>query len=247
MRFCVLASGSKGNSTYLEINNKKYLIDLGVNYNYLVEKLEEIKVKPDEISGIFITHLHEDHIIGLPRFLKLWNPTIYLSKSMHEHLNIPIKNYEYLESSLELDNLIVEALNLSHDTECNGYIFTSEGKDLVYITDTGYINIRYHEKLTNKNAYIFESNHDIDMLMKSRRPHHIKMRILGNVGHISNKDCAYYLSKFVGDRTGFIVLAHLSEENNFPERALSSIQEVITGDTNIVVATQKDRTGVMEI
>ena len=243
MRFCVLSSGSKGNSTYLEINNHKYLIDIGVNFLYLSKTLNEIGVSPQEIEGVFITHIHEDHIGGLKRFLKEVNPVVYLTQPIYDNLKIDIDKTIFVDEN-PLD--FVETIRLSHDTpECLGYIFNSNNKSLVYITDTGYINQKYFDLLSNKTAYILESNHDVDMLMNSSKPYFLKMRILGDVGHISNKDCLYYLKNFIGSNTKYIVLAHLSEDNNTEELALNNVKELDV--ENIITARQNERSEVIEL
>ena len=240
MKFCVLSSGSKGNSTYLEINNHKYLIDIGVNFLYISKKLNEIGVNPHDIEGVFITHIHEDHIQGLKKFIKEVNPTIYLTQKILDNIKIDIDKYVLLDEET-LD--FVDIIRLSHDTpECLGYIFNDE---LVYITDTGYINKKYFEKLSNKKAYILESNHDVDMLMNSNKPYFLKMRILGDEGHISNKDCLYYLKQFVGDNTKYIVLAHLSEDNNREDIALDNVKEIPVEYK--VAAKQNERIEVIEL
>ena len=243
MKFCVLSSGSKGNSTYLEINNHKYLIDIGVNFLYLSKTLNEIGVNPHEIEGVFITHIHEDHTAGLKRFLKEVNPVVYLTQPIYDNLKLDIENYVFIdEEPLSFVNII----KLSHDTpECLGYIFESENKSLVYITDTGYINQKYFDLLSNKTAYILESNHDVDMLMNSSKPYFLKMRILGDVGHISNKDCLYYLKHFVGANTKYVILAHLSEDNNNEELALNNIKEIEV--ENKLAARQNKRIEVIEL
>lgn len=247
MKFCVLSSGSKGNCTYVEMGNKKFLIDAGTNFLYISEKLQEIGVDYKDINAIFITHIHEDHISGLKRFIKMANPVIYLSKKIIENMPFEINNFEILEKDLKIDDIYIDSIKLSHDTpECKGYIFTYLDKQLVYITDTGYINVKYHSKLSNKTAYIIESNHDVDMLMNSNRYRPLKLRILGDEGHISNKDCAYYLSKFVGDKTKLIVLAHLSEEANTPTLALETVQKEIK-NTKIFIAKQNQRIELIEL
>lgn len=247
MKFCVLASGSKGNCTYIEMGSHKYLIDVGVNFLSISKKLEEICVVPEEIDGIFITHIHEDHIQGLKRFLKVVNPKIYLSQKIYDGLELDIDNYELLEEDLVINDFLVESIRLSHDTdECKGYIFTRNGKSLVYITDTGYINRKYFKKLTGKTAYIIESNHDVDMLMNGNRPYHLKMRVVGDEGHISNKDCLYYLKNFVTKDTTNIVLAHISQDNNTSELALKNVKDNIDVE-NVCVAEQNSISEVFSL
>jgi len=248
----VLASGSKGNCTYLETNNHKCLIDVGMNYKYISAKLEEIGVDIKDIDTILITHAHTDHINGLKKVVKDVNPKIYLTEKMLNELGYEIENCNLISDDFVLDDLNIEIVKLSHDADdINGYILSSNDKSIVYITDTGYINVKNHKKLKNKNLYIMESNHDVNLLMKGKYPYHIKMRILGDKGHLSNKDSANYLSNFIGDNTKYIILAHLSHENNNPELALNNLKEVLKekniNNPDIIIATQEERTELIEV
>lgn len=252
MLVSVLASGSKGNCTYIETKHHKCLIDVGMNYKYISTKLEEIGVDIKDIDTILITHTHTDHINGLKKISKDVNPKIYLSEKMLKELTFEINNYNLIESDFILDDLSIEVIKLSHDTDdINGYILNSNDKSIVYITDTGYINVKNHNRLKNKNIYIMESNHDVNMLMKGKYPYHIKMRILGDKGHLSNKDSANYLANFIGDNTKHIILAHLSKENNEPNLALNNLKQVLEEKNNynpdILIAMENNRTELIEV
>ena len=123
---------------------------------------------------------------------------------------------------------------------------------MVYITDTGYINEKNFKYISNKSLYVFESNHDIQMLMNNPNyPHHTKIRILSDKGHLSNNDSAYYLSKLIGSNTKYIILAHLSEQNNTSKLALSTIDSVFRKKginfSNVLVAKQNEKTELLEI
>lgn len=254
MKTSVLASGSKGNSTYIETSQHKILIDLGTSALYVETKLKELSVDPNEIDAIFLTHTHVDHISGLRVFLKKYHPTVYLTEKMKQELNLQIElsHYHILNQVETLEELTVHMFKTSHDTEdSNGYLFLEGEKGLVYITDTGYLNMKYHDILKNRELYIIESNHDVELLMDGRYPYHIKQRILGDKGHLSNKDCSYYLSKLVGEDTQNIILIHLSEDNNRPEMALSTLNQVLVGthlsETNIHISKQKEKTELIEV
>ena len=223
-----------------------------MNYKYISTKLEEIGVDIKDIDTILITHTHTDHINGLKKIAKDVNPKIYLSEKMLKELTFEISNYTLIESDFILDDLNIEVIKLSHDTDdINGYILNSNDKSVVYITDTGYINVKNHNRLKNKNIYIMESNHDVNMLMKGKYPYHIKMRILGDRGHLSNKDSANYLANFIGDNTKHIILAHLSKENNEPNLALNNLKQVLEEKNNhnldILVAMENNRTELIEV
>ena len=123
---------------------------------------------------------------------------------------------------------------------------------MVNITDTGYINEKYFKILSDKDIYVFESNHDVEMLMNNPHyPHHIKNRIMGDKGHLSNKDSAYYLARLIGKKTKKIILAHLSEQNNTAELALKTLQDTLRkrdiGFDNIICAEQNKQTELIEI
>ena len=252
MKICVLASGSKGNSTYIETPKTKSLIDIGMSCSYIEENLKDIGINPKSIQRIFITHAHSDHIAGLRVFLKKYNPTIYLTAPIEQQLGLILENVVYIEDDFTIEDLKVNLIKTSHDTpDSMGYIFKSANKSLVYLTDTGYINVKHYPKLKNHNMYILESNHDIEMLMNGPYPYHLKQRILGDQGHLSNKDAAYYLSEFTTDKTQKIVLAHLSEKNNHPDKAKEAFYEAFEKAgkkaPELTVAKQKERTEVMTV
>ena len=254
MKVCVLSSGSGGNCTLIESGKTKILVDLGTSSLYAEKRLREINIEPEEIDGIFITHTHVDHIKGIKVFLKKYNTKLYLSEIILKEIYNEIKpqNYEIIDSEINLNDFNVTMFKISHDTEdANGFIFESTGRSVVYVTDTGYLNIRNHKLLTNRNMYVFESNHDVEMLMNGHYPYHIKQRILGDKGHLSNKDSAYYLSKFVGNNTKCVILAHLSKDNNTKELALETLQDCLKKCNKdvekILIAEQDKRTELIEV
>lgn len=254
MKVCVLASGSKGNSVYLESKKTKILLDLGPTTSYIEKELKDINIDPNEISSVLITHTHSDHINGLKVFIKKYKPKLFLTQKMYEELKelFPIYEYQIIESDFILEDLNIKIIKTSHDTsDSNGYIIENGNKSIVYITDTGYINKKNYEKLKDKELYIMESNHDIDMLLNGKYPYHLKQRILGDKGHLSNKDSAYYLSNFIGYNTKTIILFHLSQDNNTRELALSTLEETLKENNqtidNIIVATQTKRTELVEV
>lgn len=249
MKVCVIASGSKGNCCYIETKNTKILIDIGLNCITTERKLIEKNINPEEIEGIFITHTHKDHVEGLRVFNKKHKAKAYLTETMYKELNQELKNYEFIGETTKIKDITITSIKTSHDAEdSNGYIIENEDKQIVYITDTGYINIKNHKKLKDKTMYILESNHDVEMLMNNPNyPYHIKQRILGDKGHLSNKDSAYYLKKFIGENTKHIILAHLSEHNNTDELALKTLKETIEKNIDIRIAHQEVQTELIEV
>ena len=254
MLVSVLASGSKGNSTLITTDRVKILIDAGKNQKYLETALNQINLSLKDIDYILITHTHADHTSALKTIVKSHKPTIVLTELMYKDLDY-LKNYEnilLLTDNLELEDLVIENIKTSHDTsDSRGYIVTQGNSSVVQITDTGYLNQKYFKKLQNKTIYIFESNHNIEMLMHGRYPKWLKARVSSDVGHLSNESSAFYLTKLIGENTKEIILAHLSEENNTPELALETLNKEFVENNikinKIVVAKQEERTDLIEV
>lgn len=249
MKVSVIASGSKGNSTLIIAGKYKILIDIGISCLCLENNLREMGVKPSEITHVFITHTHVDHISGLKLFYKKYQPLIYLTEKMHQEIDFLNINYNYINEIINFDDLTVIPVKTSHDvSESLGYLLEYNNKSLVHITDTGYINSKVKKRLENKDLYIIESNYDVEMLMNSNRPHHVKLRILGDKGHLSNEDCSNYLKELVGEKTKKIILAHLSQEANHPDIAIKILKEKLY-DKNIetITANQNKRTELIEV
>ena len=252
MKVSVLSSGSKGNTTYIETKNAKILIDAGNSSKYILEKLQELNVNPNDIDAILITHIHVDHVKGLPVLLKKINPCVYMTEKMHPYLDY-IENYTIIETdTITIKDIEVNVIKKSHDTDDSvGYIINNEGKSIVYITDTGYINRKYFDLLKNRNIYIMESNHDVEMLNNGKYPFELRQRILSDKGHLSNYDSAKYLSTFIGQNTKYILLAHLSEENNTQELAYDTLNERLNKENihvdNIIIAKQNQETELINI
>lgn len=252
MKVCVLSSGSKGNTTYIETDNAKILIDIGNTSKYVKEKLEGFGVDPASLDAILITHTHVDHIKGLKVFENKYHVPVYITKIMHKSLDF-IDDYVWIDKDeFDIKDIHVTPIKTSHDApDSRGYVISNKDKSIVYITDTGYINEKYFDILKNKNIYIMESNHDVEMLTNGKYPFNLRQRILSDKGHLSNADSSKYLSAFIGDNTKYILLAHLSEENNTETLAYETLTNRLIEDKkkvdNIIIAKQDKETDLIVI
>ena len=230
MRTIILGSGSKGNSTLLIEKNQKILIDVGFSYPKMKMLLEQYNYSPSDIDAILITHTHKDHIMGLATFVKKNNILVYANEKLyHELLKIiDEENLMLVDMEFDLLNLHITLINTSHDSIGSvGFLIENDNKSIVYITDTGYLNQKNLQKIINKNIYIMESNHDIEMLMNGPYPYILKQRVLSDKGHLSNELAGRYLRDIIGIDTKKIVLAHLSETNNNVDIALNTNKEIM--------------------
>ena len=251
MRVSVLSSGSKGNTTYIESKNAKILIDVGNTAKYIKEKLEDIGVEPEELDAVLITHTHIDHVKGLKVFEKKYNIPVYLTDIMLKSLDF-IDKYVLLDDEFDIKDIHINSIKTSHDApDSRGYVLSSENKSVVYITDTGYINKKYFDILKNRNLYIMESNHDVEMLNNGNYPFSLRQRILSDKGHLSNYDSAKYLCSFIGDNTKYVLLAHLSEDNNTEELAYETLVSRMNKNNihinNIIITKQNKETELISI
>lgn len=254
MKICVLSSGSKGNSTYVETSSHKYLFDIGRNKKYIEDKLKEIGVKPQDIDYIIISHSHDDHVSALETFTKAHKTKVCLTEDILNH--IPwMKKYDNLiiyEDDLNLSEDIIKSIKISHDSnDARNFILYSGKYSMCYITDTGYINHKYFKELENHDVYLIESNHDIEMLQEGPYPKWLKKRVLSDSGHLSNISSGVYLSKFIGPKTKKVILIHLSETNNTPSIALDTVKDVFkeydVKFDNISCAYQNEISEVIEL
>ncbi len=252
MKVKVIASGSKGNCTLIRTNKINMLIDMGINYQYLMSELENVHLNPKDLDAILITHTHNDHIKGLASLVKKTNIKVYVLEKMVEELikKISADNIFIYNESLELEDLKINSIPISHDVEGTGFIIEHNSKSLVYITDTGYINQKHLQQMKNKNVYIIESNHDEEMLMEGPYPYILKQRVISDNGHLSNKTTSEYLLEIVGENTKHIILAHISENNNTEELALNTTKNLLEENgvyKNISLAKQYESLEEIEV
>lgn len=227
MRTINLASGSKGNSSFIDSGKVKILLDVGLTLAKLTERLSLIDEKPENIDAIVITHEHSDHIHCLVNFLKKYRAVAYVpSEIVNGYLTdipdcvkskiIEMKGYDFFIGDVD-----VLPYKLPHDSMvCYGYSFICNDKKVSFATDLGFMPDLAFEKIAKSNLVYIESNHDKKMLMGcAKYPYIIKQRIAGENGHMSNDQCAEVVVKLAGLGTKYFVLSHLSENTNTIESA----------------------------
>lgn len=238
MEFSLLASGSKGNCCVIRHKDSQIVIDCGSTRRYLKQSFEELQIDYEATDALLITHTHQDHISQLKMFQDI---------KTYAAQDIATSHLEHVEAfdKITCKDFSVTVLPMSHDCENTvGYVLECDEGKMVYITDTGYIKNEVKPYLVDADYYVFESNHDIEMLMQTSRPVYIKQRIINDNGHLCNDDSANVLSEVIGERTKEIILAHISQEGNTRrmahDTALSILQKkgVYRSDIRLYPAEQ---------
>ena len=217
MKFALLASGSRGNCCIIKHQDAQILIDCGTTRKYLHSCFAKLQYDYQQADALLVTHNHSDHISQIKLFQdhKKYGP-----EAIEEQEIQIVSPYE----EFDVGSIHVQVLPMSHDVSCVGYVLHAGDEKLVYITDTGYIKAEVKPYIENADYYIFESNHDIELLMQTNRPVYVKQRIINDCGHLCNDESATILAQIIGDKTKEIVLAHISQEGNTRALALETLQ-----------------------
>ncbi len=252
MKVCALASGSSGNSLYVETEHAKILVDAGISLRQINRRLNKLNVDVSEIDAVIITHEHSDHTAAVS---KVPIPVYVASATSHlwcEKVN-ELKEFES-DSSFAIKDLTITPFSVPHDSlDPVGFTIETENyKKTGIVTDIGSVTELVKERLKGSNILIIEFNHDDEMLRSSHYPWDIKQRIKGRLGHLSNDQASELLESLLHNRLSHVILAHLSEVNNSLEAAFQSASKAVkkweTGlDVNIVVAPKKKISEVVKI
>ena len=265
MRFESIASGSSGNCSYIGSDTAHILVDTGISRKRTMEALRDLDLELRDLDGIFITHEHSDHISGLPMIAKKTEAPIYatrgtiramLQMSKMEGIDparfVPVQ----ADEKITIKDLKINPMKISHDAaDPVGYRVTYGSKKICICTDLGCYTDYTVECLRDADVLLLEANHDVNMLQVGPYPYHLKKRILGSRGHLSNVSSGQLLSAVLNDHMAGIFLGHLSKENNFPELAFETVRvEIMSADTDfrpedlpIRVAQRTRPSGVVEI
>lgn len=248
MRFSVLASGSKGNACYIETDSTSILIDAGLSCREINRRLGLIGVIITSIDGVIITHEHSDHTRGLGPISRKFDSTIYANSPTINRCHNHLKNTRVYDSvntgdTFIINDITIETFTKSHDAaDPVGLIISSNGSRLGILTDVGESTPALEERLQGCTSLMLEFNHDVEMLENGPYPYHLKKRIRGSYGHLSNAQAGDLLKRLSHTRLNNVVLAHLSEVNNTPEKALAqakaSLHECNMGDIPVHVSYQ---------
>ncbi|CAH2031101.1 Beta-lactamase domain protein [Trichlorobacter ammonificans] len=256
MKICSLASGSKGNCLYLEAGDTRLLVDAGLSLRETTARLTRSGIDPSSVHAVLVTHEHIDHIRSAGSFARRFKVPVVVSYATRQAAEGYLEKTELLEFetgySFTFRDLLIDPFPVSHDC-CDPVGFAVESREGRFgtATDLGTVTRLVREKLKGCRALNLESNHDPEMLLNGPYPWHLKQRIKSRQGHLSNQESLELLHEIAHDRLEALVMAHLSEANNHPDRVVETTASFLRDQNRcaprITIGDQHQAGPVMEI
>lgn len=246
MRFASLGSGSSGNCMVIEQASTRLLLDCGFSVKETLERLGRLALAPDQITGIIVTHEHDDHAKGAFKLAEKLSVPVWLSHGTRimteRYLPKAAVQMHVVDShcSFEIDDIQVTPFPVPHDAREPTQFTFSDGKHkLGVLTDSGGSTPHIESMLSGCDALVLECNHDLTMLEKGPYSYALKKRVGGNLGHLDNDSAAKLLAKLDNSKLKHIIAAHLSAKNNTQYLAKTALSQVLNCEVDWVgIATQ---------
>ena len=263
VKFCPIASGSKGNCVYVGTKNTHILIDAGISGKRIQQGLNQLGIEGSKLDAIFITHEHSDHIKGAGILSRRFDIPIFATTETWNYMDrnnslgaISQKNkmLVYKDEKIIMNDLLIRPFEIPHDgSEPVAYSIVANNYKLAVATDIGYITDDIVENLADLDILLIESNHDVEMLKNGSYPHYLKKRILSKEGHLSNVCTGQLLVQIMNNKLKHVFLGHLSDENNSPFTALTTVTDILEAndvkvgkdDLNLYIACRDSNSEVL--
>ncbi len=254
----MLASGSRGNCALVSSATTKILVDAGISCRETFKRMRSLGEDPHTLSAILITHEHSDHIYGLATLAKKLHIPVFMTGATHQAWARALRNKNGDKPKLEkferfdagykfvVGDIEVKPFTIPHDAaDPVGFTFRAEGIKVGIATDLGYIPVSVRDHLRGCDVLVMESNHDLEMLRGGPYPWSVKQRVMSRVGHLSNVALADFFTNDYDNSATFVVLAHLSEQNNHPEIARREAEKALSTrgglfTNRVMLATQTE-------
>ena len=243
----VLASGSRGNSAIVRSATTTILVDAGISCRETFKRMKAAGDDPHILSAILITHEHTDHVYGLAVLARKLNVPIFMTGATHQAWARAVRDsvgekpevakLELFSSGcrFQIGDIAVTPFTIPHDAaDPVGFAFRSEGIKVAIATDLGYVPPNVCDHLRACDVLVIESNHDVEMLRGGPYPWSVKQRVMSRVGHLSNDALADFFASDYDGSAAYVVLAHLSEQNNHPEIARRAAEKALSPRRNLL-------------
>lgn len=231
LKCCLLASGSSGNSIYLETNDTRILVDVGLSGKRIKERLAAIDVNPTDLHALVITHEHQDHIRGAGVLARQLNIPLFITEKTRLAAKLGkvprTKNFE-AGVGFAINGFYFQPFGIPHDAvDPVGFVISNDKHRIGLATDMGQVTRLVTQRLLGVDLLILETNHDEELLKEGHYPWSLKQRIRSSEGHLSNRQAAKALKHWLSPKLKQVFLAHLSETNNRPALAFETVSKVI--------------------
>lgn len=231
---CMLSSGSKGNSIYISDGATSVLVDAGLSGIEIERRMRSKGLSPEDLDAIVVSHEHADHIHGVGVLSRRFAVPVYISRKTYKAASPflgKIEEFRTFECGLSfmIDNISFHPFSVSHDAEdTSGFTVSKNSTKIGIATDLGIATAMVKEHLKKCSVLILEANHDPDMLANGPYPWPLKQRIKSRTGHLSNEESKALLQEIQHGNLEHVILSHISETNNTPERAMRVVGQAIT-------------------
>jgi phosphoribosyl 1,2-cyclic phosphodiesterase len=251
VEICAIASGSNGNCYYIGNHENAILVDAGVNCKQILSKMKLSGLSPSKLRGIFITHEHNDHVCGVRVLAKKLDIPVFMTKGTYQGLYLTNRPeaVRLIESDqpIDLGSFIIHPVLKNHDgKEPTSFRVEHQGINIGVFTDIGSPCDNVTTHLNVCDALFLESNYDEKMLWGGSYPPHLKERVASDVGHLSNLQAAELLEEHAAEHLKFVLLSHLSGENNTPEIAYQAVKH-LEDRFQIIVTSRKQPSEVIAV
>ena len=235
MRFASIGSGSAGNCMVIEQGSTRLLLDCGFSVREVTTRLEKLDLTAEQITGILITHEHDDHAKGAFKLAAKYNIPVWLShgtlkmseRYLPEHANVQLNIIDRY-TSFEINNLQVTPYTVPHDArEPTQFTFYDGQYKLGVLTDAGSSTPHIEYVLNKCDALVLECNHDLSMLENGPYAWTLKKRVGSRLGHLDNSSAAQLLAQLDQSKLKHIIAAHLSAKNNTQDLAKAALSAVL--------------------
>lgn len=233
---CALRSGSSGNAVFVGSERTRLLIDAGVCARTLEQALNEIDTRADQLDAILVTHEHSDHIAGVGVMMRRYHLPLYVTAATWQAMQQAVGRHDpalvhIMEAGQhwQIGDLEIHSFPTPHDAvDSVGYRIGGDDGSVSVLTDLGHVSESLLTAVYGSRAVLIEANYDLSMLMAGRYPYALKKRISGDHGHLSNEACAEAIHRLIERGTEHVQLGHLSRDNNYPELAMLTVQQILS-------------------
>jgi phosphoribosyl 1,2-cyclic phosphodiesterase len=242
---CTLASGSRGNAVYISDGRTGLLVDAGLSGVEIERRLAARALCPRRISAIIVSHEHSDHVKGVGVLARKYSLPVYMTPGTAKAVGTKLGRIDEVRhfepgTRFSVDRLTIHPFAVSHDAvDPAGFTISRNGTKIGLATDLGIPTTLVKAHLRACALLILEANHDPDLLMHGPYPWHLKQRVRGRTGHLSNGQSRELLQSVIHEGMRHVILGHLSQQNNTPDHALSEVGPALNGfKTRLSVARQ---------